>query len=106
MRTSIASSSRRSACRCSRIRSCPKGADIATPNGKARFNPVLWLVNRAQDLPSWLTLDSTRVAVLTIGLPDYETRLEAAQHLGNLFADYERGDAGRAAQVRARPSRS
>ena len=43
----------------------PKGADIASPGGKARFNPILWLVNRAQDLPSWLALDSTRVAPLT-----------------------------------------
>ena len=67
----------------------PKGADIASSNGKARFNPVLWLVNRGQDLPSWLALDSTRVAVLTLGLPDYEMRLAAATHLGNLFAGYE-----------------
>ena len=67
----------------------PKGADVATPNGKARFNPVLWLVNRGQDLPSWLTLDSPRVAVLSLSLPDYETRLAAAQHLGNLFAGHE-----------------
>jgi hypothetical protein len=71
----------------------PKGADVASPNGKARFNPILWLVNRGQDLPSWLALDSTRVAVLTLGLPDYETRLEAARHLGNLFPGYEQGDA-------------
>jgi ATP-dependent Clp protease ATP-binding subunit ClpB len=69
----------------------PKGADIATSIGKARFNPVLWLVNRGQDLPSWLVLDSTRVALLTLGLPDYETRLTAAGHLGNLFAGYEQG---------------
>ncbi|MFO1315510.1 MAG: AAA family ATPase [Burkholderiales bacterium] len=69
----------------------PKGADIATPEGKARFNPVLWLVNRGQDLPSWLTLDSPRVAVLSLALPDYETRLAAAQHLSNLFAGYEEG---------------
>ncbi|MCC7217382.1 MAG: AAA family ATPase [Burkholderiales bacterium] len=69
----------------------PKGADVATPNGKARFNAVLWLVNRGQDLPSWLTLDSPRVAVLSLALPDYETRLAAAQHLGNLFAGYEEG---------------
>ncbi len=69
----------------------PKGADVASPSGKARFNPVLWLVNRAQDLPSWLTLDSTRVSVLTIGLPDFETRLEAARHLGGLFGGYDIG---------------
>jgi len=69
----------------------PKGADIATANGKARFNPVLWLVNRGQDLPSWLALDSTRVAALSLGLPDYEARLTAAAHLGNLFTGYEAG---------------
>jgi ATP-dependent Clp protease ATP-binding subunit ClpB len=69
----------------------PKGADISTDVGKARFNPVLWLVNRGQDLPSWLALDSTRVALLTLGLPDYETRLAAAQSLGNLFGGYEEG---------------
>ncbi len=71
----------------------PKGADITTPVGKARFNPVLWLVNRAQDLPSWLVLDSTRVAMLDLGLPDYETRHAAARSLGNLFAGFEGGDA-------------
>ncbi|MEO8674373.1 MAG: AAA family ATPase [Casimicrobiaceae bacterium] len=71
----------------------PKGADITTANGKACFNPILWLVNRGQDLPSWLALDSTRVSVLTLGLPDYETRLEAAGHLGDLFAGYDEGDA-------------
>src|SRR4029079_2446123 len=71
----------------------PKGADIATANGKAHFNPILWLVNRGQDLPSWLALDSTRVAVLTLGLPDYETRLTAAKHLGNIFPGYEQGAA-------------
>ncbi len=69
----------------------PKNADISTSLGKARFNPVLWLVNRGQDLPSWLALDSTRVSVLTLGLPDYETRLAAAGHLGNLFAGYDEG---------------
>ncbi len=69
----------------------PKGADIGSANGKARFNPVLWLVNRGQDLPSWLALDSTRVSLLTLSLPDYETRLEAARHVGNLFAGYDEG---------------
>ncbi len=69
----------------------PKGADVTTPNGKARFNPVLWLVNRPQDLPSWLSLDSTRVAVLAIGLPDFEARLEAASHLGGTVDGFAQG---------------
>ena len=83
----------------------PKGADIATVNGKAHFNPILWLVNRGQDLPSWLALDSTRVSVLSLGLPDYETRLAAGSHLGNLFAGFDVG-ADEARGKFARNSRS
>ena len=30
----------------------PKGVQPGTPEGKALFNPILWLVNRPQDLPS------------------------------------------------------
>src|SRR5688572_4650120 len=71
----------------------PKGGDMETAANKPRFNPVLWLVNRPQDLPSWLTFDSTRVSVLAIGLPEFEVRLEAARYLAGLFHDYDTGDA-------------
>jgi ATP-dependent Clp protease ATP-binding subunit ClpB len=53
------------------------------------FNPVFWLVNRAQDLPSWLTLDSERIASMIIGKPDFETRQACARQLAPLFAGYE-----------------
>jgi hypothetical protein len=56
--------------------------------GKPLYNPVLWLVNRVQDLPSWFTLDSERVANLIIGKPDYEMRQATAQQLAPLFAGY------------------
>lgn len=56
--------------------------------GPLQFNPVLWLVNRAQDLPSWFTLDSERVASLVIGKPDFETRQAAASQLAPLFAGF------------------
>jgi hypothetical protein len=69
----------------------PRGADINTPLGKARFNPVVWLVNRAQDLPSWFTLDSARIGTLTATLPDYETRHAAATILGGRFSGYAAG---------------
>jgi hypothetical protein len=74
----------------------PKAAHPGTPppSQKALFNPVLWLVNRAQDLPSWLTLDSTRVSVLTVGLPDCESREAAARLLGGIFAGHDEADAG------------
>jgi len=61
--------------------------------GLPLFNPVLWLLNRAQDLPSWFTLDSERVASLVIGKPDFEMRQAAALQLGPLFAGYPEADA-------------
>ncbi|HZX33510.1 MAG TPA: AAA family ATPase, partial [Rhodocyclaceae bacterium] len=56
--------------------------------GLPLFNPVLWLVNRPQDLPSWFALDSERVASLAIPHPDYETRLAAAGQLAPLFGGF------------------
>ena len=56
--------------------------------GLPAFNPVLWLVNRAQDLPSWFALDSERVASLIIAKPDYESRLASAQLLAPLFGGF------------------
>ncbi|WP_374519063.1 AAA family ATPase [Undibacterium squillarum] len=53
--------------------------------GKPVYNPVIWLLNRAQDLPSWFTLDSERVASLVIARPDFETRRAAAGLLAPLF---------------------
>lgn len=52
------------------------------------FNPVVWLVNRAQDLPSWFALDSERVANLVIGKPDYEARESACKQLAPLFKGF------------------
>ena len=66
--------------------------------GLPLFNPVLWLVNRVQDLPSWFTLDSERVASLVIGRPDFETREAAAAQLAPLFGGYQQADAAVRAQ--------
>ena len=57
--------------------------------GAPQYNPVLWLLNRAQDLPSWFTLDSERVASLIIAKPDFETRQAAATQLAPLFRGFE-----------------
>lgn len=54
-------------------------------DNKPRFNPVLWLLNRPQDLPSWFALDNARVETLTVGLPDFETREAAARSYFTLF---------------------
>ena len=71
----------------------PRTPENAPGSLKALFNPVLWLVNRAQDLPSWLTLDSARVASMVIGQPDYSTRQEAARFLATLFPGFDAANA-------------
>ncbi|MBS1170552.1 MAG: ATP-dependent Clp protease ATP-binding subunit [Burkholderiaceae bacterium] len=70
--------------------------------GKPQFNPVVWLVNRAQDMPSWFTLDSERVESIVIGKPDYVVRQLAAQQLAPLFSGFtEANEAERAQFVQA-----
>ena len=70
--------------------------------GPPLFNPVLWLLNRPQDLPSWFTLDSERVASVVLGRPDYEAREAAARQLAPLFAGHAEADEGaRSAFLRA-----
>ena len=60
-----------------------------SPASPPLFNPIVWLVNRPQDLPSWLALDSERVASLTVAKPDFETRQEAARQLAPLFGGFQ-----------------
>ena len=55
------------------------------PTPRALFNPVVWLVNRPQDLPSWYSLDSERIASLPIALPDHAQRETAASVLVRFF---------------------
>ena len=38
------------------------------------FNPVIWLVHRANDIPFWMTSDNERVKELAVPLPDADTR--------------------------------
>ncbi|MEW6292670.1 MAG: AAA family ATPase [Pseudomonadota bacterium] len=63
------------------------------------FNPILWLVNRPQDLPSWFALDSERIASLIVGRPDYETREAAARQLIRLFPGFAEADAAQQAEA-------
>jgi len=72
-------------------------AQSGGPPPQPLYNPVLWLVNRPQDLPSWFALDSERIASLIVGQPDYEVRQAAARLLIPLFPGYaEASDEARA----------
>ncbi|MBS1185999.1 MAG: ATPase protein [Burkholderiaceae bacterium] len=79
----------------------PTSTTLSPPkegNGKPQFNPVVWLVNRAQDMPSWYTLDSERVESLIIGKPDFEMRQAAALQLAPLFAGHANASEAERAQ--------
>ena len=69
----------------------PQTSVNAAPGALPLFNPVIWLVNHAQDLPSWLTLDSERIASMLIGKPDFETRQACVRQLAPLFSGYDGG---------------
>ena len=70
------------------------GAPAAVPGAPATplFNPVIWLVNREQDLPSWFIMDSERVSTHVVPRPDYQTRLSAANVLAPLMFGHETAD--------------
>ena len=45
------------------------------------YNPILWIAERAGDLPAWLTAGSERVHPITVSLPSRTVRGEAAATL-------------------------
>ena len=51
------------------------------------FNPIVWLVNRPNDLPDWFVVRNESIRTLTASLPDRDTRAVAAAKLAEGFAD-------------------
>lgn len=51
------------------------------------FNPVIWLLSRESDLPSWYMLDNEAVHSVVIPRPAYENRYAAARQLAEAFSD-------------------
>ncbi len=45
------------------------------------FNPVVWIVNKENDLPDWLLVDNERIRTKTLPDPDYDVRRAAAAQL-------------------------
>ena len=64
-----------------------KSDQVAQP--RPLFNAVFWLLNRGQDIPSWFSLDSERIASISVVRPEYETRLSAA---AVLVPQFRKGD--------------
>ena len=52
------------------------------------FNPIVWLTDRENDLPAWLTLGNPRIRTLTVARPDMLVRRRIAESLLQGMAGY------------------
>lgn len=57
--------------------SAQKDSSIKFP----KFNLLIWLLDKENDLPAWYTLDNAKIKVLTISKPDYYTRKIVIENL-------------------------
>ena len=82
--------------------SCEKLANTAFPKavkgaaGPAAYNPVIWLINRENDLPDWFHVGNESIRSLLVPVPDFEARRATAEIIGSRFPDI--GDYDAAAQ--------
>ena len=65
---------------------CQKLADIThelrrPDGGQLVFNPIVWLVERANDLPAWFVVGNDRIRTVVAELPDQQARLAVAKRL-------------------------
>ncbi len=49
------------------------------------YNPVIWLVERDQDLPVWLTAGNERIRTISVPRPDFGDRQDTARLLAGLM---------------------
>ena len=65
---------------------CQKLADttheLRRPVGdRLVFNPIIWLVDRANDLPAWFVVGNDRIRTVVADMPDQQVRLTVAERL-------------------------
>lgn len=44
------------------------------PGTAPRFNPVVWIADRIQDLPAWFLVGNSRIGQIGVPLPDHDAR--------------------------------
>lgn len=75
---------------CEKLAHTTKPLRVPGRGGPPSYNPVIWLINRPNDLPDWFVVGNEAIRTLVVGLPDRQTRWEAAARLAKGFADYGR----------------
>ncbi len=62
---------------------------LPMPDGRARFNPVFWVTEDVNDLPTWLVLRNERIRTQTIQQPEIGLRERAASTLVRGLSEYD-----------------
>jgi hypothetical protein len=73
----------------------------ATPHttsalSQAQFNPIFWICDKENDLPSWLTLDNPRFRSIVVSKPDHILRRALIIALTPSLEGYKSADEGQA----------
>ena len=83
---------------------CQKLADTThelrrPQGGRLVFNPIFWLVDRANDLPAWFAVGNDRIRTVVVDSPDQQVRLAVAERLArdlpgvDEMSDHDRSNA-------------
>lgn len=77
---------------------CQKFSETATQIPAAQadqaslFNPLIWVVDRLEDMPSWYLMRNERVHAVVVDHPDFDTRNSAARILLQSFSKTTEAD--------------
>jgi len=55
----------------------------------SRFNPVIWILDKENDLPGWFALDNQKLRVLPVPRPDHDIRRTIARSVAPLLDGYD-----------------
>jgi energy-coupling factor transporter ATP-binding protein EcfA2 len=77
--------------RCLRLSHTARECRSPGPGAAPRYNPVIWIAERIQDLPAWFLVGNSRIGQIGVPLPDHDVREAAAKailpHFPNPGAD-------------------
>ena len=59
----------------------------STQNPRPAFNPIFWVVDYLNKMPSWFVVDNENIRLLSVGTPDLEERYALASALAQQFPD-------------------
>lgn len=76
--------------RCLRLSHTARECRSPAPGAGPRYNPVIWIAERIQDLPAWFLVGNSRIGQIGVPLPDHDARQFASRatlpHFPNSFA--------------------